>query len=299
MERKKQLLLVIIILGILSFFLVVVVHLDEPSITIDELRQIAGFTNSDVTAEYENQESIKQALSASKDDIHIEYLELDNHKEASALVEMTIIELRQEYGEERSFVQRIGRGQKYEFLSDSECVIIAYRNQFLWYGVATAKNKDELKQLMNELIPVKGAVILFLMAMGTGFSGLSAGFLIHSKRKRERCNSLAIATVVGNKKRLTINDSKNRNKKHFGASKAYSFSPVFSYKVNRQKIETTYSNGLPKPMALGEKIDILYNDKNPKEFCFANRKHERPFMIVAYVFLIVGVGFFLGAIFFT
>lgn len=132
-------------------------------------------------------------------------------------------------------------------------------------------------------------LIMLLFVFGGICIFLSVGFVLQEKRKRKRCDVLATATVIKNEKKRTTDMNKDRGKKHYGASVAYSYAPVISYYANNEIIEVTYSNGLPKPISEGTEVEILYNSEHPEEFCFADEKRERSFNIVAVFFCLVGL----------
>lgn len=138
-----------------------------------------------------------------------------------------------------------------------------------------------------------GPILLFTFG---SMSILMAFFFVRQERKKqESSNVLTIATVIGNKKKNTTDFKKDRNKKHYGASRAYSYSPILSYYADGKAIEATYGNGFASPISEGTKMEILYNSNEPEEFVFADKKQEQPFRIVSIVFITLGAVAVVGA----
>jgi hypothetical protein len=118
---------------------------------------------------------------------------------------------------------------------------------------------------------------VFFFILGLEFMLMSYFFLRQEWKKRSECTVLTVATVIDHQE-LMLSDS-------------ISYHPIMKYYVKSQPRTITYANGFPKPLKVRKRVTILYNPKNPDEFCFTKEAQEKIFKIVAVSFILLGIVF--------
>lgn len=173
-------------------------------------------------------------------------------------------------------------------------VTMAYN---IWYYRKTSK-RPVVEFLLVQPFGVLGVILLLpkesydlligptvLFVFGSMFAMMGGFYLKQEKDKRKNCDCRTIAVVIGNIRKKTRN-----------RGRAYSYSPIVRYYIEGQVQEATYGDGFPSPKPAGQKVEILYNKKEPEEFCFADQKQVRIFMNGASLFVLVGLILLIAAV---
>ena len=124
---------------------------------------------------------------------------------------------------------------------------------------------------MNKALPI---------FIGLIFVGFGLLFYYRNNTLIKNCTTEIMATVV-NMREESETDNDGRT--------SYIYYPIIEYNVENEIIKTSMSSGSNSPAySVGDRITILYNPNNPKEFIVKGDKSSELFV---YIFL--GIGAFI------
>lgn len=174
---------------------------------------------------------------------------------------------------------------------------MAYCGLLVFYnGFYCARKKPDFKEavllfpfavlilacLLPSILSVPIFLPLILLTLGCECLLVAIGICLQEKKKKSFCTVKTNAAVTGNRKEYLP-------RQEMGDIPLPTYFPIISFSVEGEVKEVTYDNGLPSPMEVGRRVEILYNPKNPEEFCFPDEKEVRSVRVVPVIFFICGI----------
>lgn len=112
---------------------------------------------------------------------------------------------------------------------------------------------------------------ILVLVVGIIFIGVGIFMFIQHKNLVKNCTEEVKAVVVDMKEEFSSDDDEGR----------YIYYPIIEYKVGENNVRTTMSKGSSNPeYKLNDKVNILYNPNNTKEFIVKGDKSSNIFSII-------------------